>query len=35
MAIAYQIITEKHGGAIACHSELGKGTEFIIFLPIN
>ncbi|NEO87128.1 MAG: AAA family ATPase [Spirulina sp. SIO3F2] len=35
MAIAHQIITEKHGGTIACHSELGKGTEFIISLPID
>ncbi|WP_204102842.1 MULTISPECIES: ATP-binding sensor histidine kinase [Spirulina sp. CCY15215] len=33
MAIAHQIIVEKHGGAIACHSQLGKGTEFIISLP--
>lgn len=35
MAIAHSIITEKHGGAIACHSELGKGTEFIISLPLS
>ncbi|MEA5467276.1 ATP-binding protein [Spirulina sp. 06S082] len=35
MAIAHQIVTEKHGGAIACHSELGKGTEFVISLPID
>ena len=35
MAIAHQIITEKHGGAIACHSELTKGTEFIISLPTH
>ncbi|NEO88680.1 MAG: GAF domain-containing sensor histidine kinase, partial [Spirulina sp. SIO3F2] len=35
MAIAHQIITEKHGGAIVCHSELGKGAEFIISLPIG
>ena len=34
MAIAHQIVTEKHGGAIACNSELGKGTEFIISLPV-
>lgn len=33
MAIAHQIIVEKHGGAIACHSQLGKGTEFTISLP--
>ena len=35
MAIARQIVEEKHGGTIHCHSELGKGTEFIISLPIN
>ncbi|MEM9539160.1 MAG: AAA family ATPase [Cyanobacteria bacterium P01_E01_bin.42] len=35
MAIAYQIITEKHGGAIACRSEVGEGTEFIISLPLE
>ncbi|MEM9539163.1 MAG: response regulator [Cyanobacteria bacterium P01_E01_bin.42] len=35
MAIAHQIITKKHGGAIACDSELGKGTEFIISLPLS
>ncbi|MDJ1182981.1 trifunctional serine/threonine-protein kinase/ATP-binding protein/sensor histidine kinase [Roseofilum casamattae] len=35
MAIARQIIEEKHAGAIACRSELGKGTTFIISLPIS
>ncbi|MGK7924930.1 MAG: hypothetical protein AB4290_06670 [Spirulina sp.] len=35
MSIAKQIIEDKHGGAIACHSELGKVTEFIISLPLN
>lgn len=34
MAIAYQIIVEKHGGTIVCNSELGKGTEFIIHLSV-
>ena len=35
MAIARQIVEEKHGGAIDCQSELGAGTEFIISLPIS
>ena len=35
MAIARQIIEEKHGGAIACISELGRGTQFTISLPIG
>ena len=35
MAIAHQIITEKHGGTITCRSELGKGTEFTIVLTID
>ncbi len=28
-------IIEKHGGSIICHSEEGKGTEFIFTLPIK
>ena len=35
MAIARQIVEEKHGGAIACLSELGNGTEFIVSLPLD
>lgn len=35
MAISYQIVVEKHGGVIECVSELGKGTEFIIKIPIE
>ncbi|MEM9542314.1 MAG: response regulator [Cyanobacteria bacterium P01_E01_bin.42] len=35
MAIAKSIIEEKHDGAISTHSELGKGTEFIISLPTS
>ena len=34
MAIAHQIIVEKHGGAIYVDSSLGLGTEFIIQLPV-
>ncbi|MDJ1182467.1 trifunctional serine/threonine-protein kinase/ATP-binding protein/sensor histidine kinase [Roseofilum casamattae] len=35
MAIALSIIEEKHGGRISCHSELGKGTEFAIAIPLH
>ena len=33
LAISHDVITEKHGGHIACTSEVGKGTEFVILLP--
>lgn len=35
MSISYQIITEKHGGKLECHSTLGKGTEFLIQIPVS
>jgi PAS domain S-box-containing protein len=35
LSISYQIIVEKHGGSLQCFSELGKGTEFRIELPIQ
>ncbi|MEH2114467.1 sensor histidine kinase [Nostoc sp.] len=34
MSISYQIITEKHGGKLECFSTSGKGTEFIIQIPL-
>lgn len=34
LAIARQIVVEKHGGILDVHSELGRGTEFCIRLPI-
>jgi signal transduction histidine kinase len=34
LAISYQIIVEKHGGTLQCFSELGKGTEFRIEIPL-
>jgi signal transduction histidine kinase len=33
LSISYQIVVEKHKGTLECHSELGKGTEFIVTLP--
>ncbi|MDY7014700.1 MAG: PAS domain S-box protein, partial [Cyanobacteriota bacterium] len=33
LSISYQIVAEKHGGELSCHSEPGKGTEFIINVP--
>jgi signal transduction histidine kinase len=35
LSIARQIIVEKHGGTLAVNSQLGKGSEFIITLPIK
>ncbi|MHC5595786.1 MAG: GAF domain-containing sensor histidine kinase [Nostoc sp.] len=35
MSISYQIITEKHGGKLTYYSTLGKGSEFVIHLPIR
>lgn len=34
LSISYEIIVNKHHGQISCSSELGKGTEFIIKIPI-
>ena len=34
LSISYQII-QRHGGIISCESEPGKGTKFIIELPLN
>ncbi|BAZ04741.1 AAA family ATPase [Calothrix sp. NIES-3974] len=35
LAIARQIIVDKHNGTIEVRSQLGKGTEFCICLPVN
>ncbi|HIK31014.1 MAG TPA: HAMP domain-containing histidine kinase [Oscillatoriales cyanobacterium M59_W2019_021] len=35
LSICHQIITQKHRGSLQCQSEPGKGTEFIIELPMG
>ena len=34
LAVSHQIVTGKHGGAFRMRSELGKGTQFEILLPL-
>ncbi|NJS11093.1 MAG: PAS domain-containing protein [Microcoleus sp. CSU_2_2] len=35
LSISYQIVKDKHGGELKCHSEFGRGTELAIELPIS
>lgn len=35
LAISYEIIVEKHRGTMHCISEVGKGTEFMIQIPLQ
>jgi GAF domain-containing protein len=35
LSISYQIVVEKHEGVFKCNSELGKGTEFYIEIPVT
>lgn len=35
LSISYQIVVEKHGGVFQCLSEIGKGAEFWIEIPIT
>ncbi|WP_335129011.1 ATP-binding protein [Nostoc sp.] len=35
LSISHQIITQKHQGKLECISAPGKGTEFIIVIPLN
>ncbi|MBZ8178820.1 PAS domain S-box protein [Oscillatoria salina IIICB1] len=35
LSISYQIVVEKHSGSLECVSQLGKGTEFWIKIPVR
>ena len=35
LSISHQIVVQKRNGNLHCHSEIGKGTEFIIEIPIR
>ena len=35
LSISYQIVVEKHGGRFDCISEPGRGTEFVIEIPLR
>jgi signal transduction histidine kinase len=35
MSISYRIITERHHGTLTCQSTLGRGTEFVITIPLQ
>ncbi|MDZ8078671.1 MAG: AAA family ATPase [Nostoc sp. DcaGUA01] len=35
LSISYQIVVEKHKGQLTCNSTPGKGTEFVIEIPIQ
>jgi PAS domain S-box-containing protein len=35
LSISYQIIVQRHGGRLSCNSQVGKGTEFIIEIPVR
>jgi signal transduction histidine kinase len=35
LSISYQVIVEKHQGLLTCNSVLGKGTEFVIEIPLT
>ncbi|MCG9885949.1 MAG: ATP-binding protein [Cyanobacteria bacterium] len=34
LSICYQIVVDKHGGALECHSVPEGGTEFLIRIPM-
>ncbi len=35
LSLSYQIVVDRHGGKMRCHSVAGQGTELVIELPIS
>lgn len=35
LSISHSIVVEKHGGQLSCYSEIGKGAEFTIEIPVT
>ncbi|MBW4496621.1 MAG: PAS domain S-box protein [Oscillatoria princeps RMCB-10] len=35
LSISYQIVVEKHGGSLYCNSQMGKGAEFVMEIPVR
>jgi two-component system NtrC family sensor kinase len=35
LSISQRIVAEKHGGQMSCYSTFGKGTEFLVELPVR
>jgi signal transduction histidine kinase len=35
LPISYEIVVEKHGGKLYCHSAPGQGTAFVIEIPMQ
>jgi two-component system, NtrC family, sensor kinase len=35
LAIAYQTVTERHGGTLECKSSAGQGAEFVLKIPLQ
>ncbi len=35
LSISYQIVVDRHGGQLSCESVVGKGTTFVVQLPLR
>jgi signal transduction histidine kinase len=35
LAIAYSVVVDKHGGTINFETETGRGTTFVVALPLS